>query len=174
MATDSVIPFFARVPLFAGLSQQRLEQIAACAERIVFQSRDVIQGEGDIPDAAILLISGKAVLMDDSDGEGIDFVTPGSLIGELAMLIETRAVSTVVAQSTVRAFRIPRFALRAAMERDPAVADHFVAKINERLAAMAENMRRVDRLVANSLTHLPTRPASRAMTPPPQDAHPIH
>lgn len=166
MATDTVSSF-ARIPLFAGLTPQRLEMIALCAERIVFQSRDVIQREGDIPDAAILLISGKAVLIDEPDGEGIDFVTPGSLIGELAMLIETRAVSTVVAQSTVRAFRIPRQKLRIAMERDPALADHFVAKINARLVAMAEDMRRVDSLVAKSLTHLPAgRPASPGHTQP--------
>jgi CRP/FNR family cyclic AMP-dependent transcriptional regulator len=165
MSIDPVVSTLARVPLFAGLTPQHIQQILLSAERIVFQSGDVIQSEGDIADAAILLVSGKAVLVDALDGQAVDFVAPGSLIGELAMLIETRAVSTVVAHSTVRAFRIPRLKLRAAMERDPELADHFVARINARLSAMAEEMRRVDRLVAGSLAHL---------SPATATTHPVH
>ncbi len=171
MSNETVISSFTRVPLFAGLPQQRVEQIVLSAERIVYQSGDVIQREGDIPDAAILLLSGKAVLLDDIESEVVDVIAPGSLIGELAMLIETRAVSTVVAQSNVRAFRIPRLKLRAVMERDPALADHFVARINARLTAMAEEMRKVDRLVAGSVAHLPSpRPSAGSA----HETHPVH
>lgn len=171
MPTTSDHTSFARVPLFAGLTSEQIDHLVRSAERMVYQSGDIIQREDDIPDAAILLISGKAVLVDDVDGAAIDFVAPGSVIGELSMLIETRAVSTVVAKSSVRAFRIPRLRLRAVMERHPAVADHFVDRLKSRLAAMAEEMRRVDHLVANSISRLPLANAHSSAA---GDSHPVH
>lgn len=160
MTTDTLLTPFTRVALFDGLPGDRLERIAKCAERIVFQTGDVIQSEGDIPDAGVLVVSGDAVILNDSDERGGDAVAPGSLVGELAMLIETRAVSTVVARGPVRAFRISRRQLRSLMETDPALADHFVAKISAKLSTMAAEMRRVDDALA----------ASQAIMPPPLPA----
>jgi CRP-like cAMP-binding protein len=172
MPNDSILAPFTRVPLFSGLSAACLEAIVRRAERVVYQPGDAVQREGDIPDAAILLVSGKAVLVDDpediesSPEDDDDVVQPGSLIGELSMLIETRATSTVVARSAVRAFRISRAELRSIMERDPSLAEHFAAKINERLVSMAAEMRRIDKLVAGSMTKIPGNAGSKP--------HPMH
>ncbi|MDO9382291.1 MAG: cyclic nucleotide-binding domain-containing protein [Hyphomicrobiaceae bacterium] len=159
MTTDSLLTPFTRVAMFDGLSGDRLERIAKSAERIVFQAGDVIQSEGDIPDAAILVVSGKVLIVDDRADETGDPVVAGSLVGELAMLIETRAVSTVVARSSVRAFRITRRNLRMLMETDASLADHFVAKISQRLSEMAVEMRRVDNALAASLEKIPPQNA---------------
>ncbi len=155
MTNDTLLAPFTRVAIFDGLSADRLERIARAAERIVYQPGDAIQNEGDIPDAAILVVSGKVLVVDDRNDETGDPVAPGSLVGELAMLIETRALSTVVARSSVRAFRVTRHHLRLLMDTDPALADHFVAKISQRLTVMAAEMRRVDSALAASLESMP-------------------
>lgn len=155
MSSEALIAPFTRIALFEGLTQDQLERIARAAERIVYQAGDVIQTEGDISDAAVLIVSGHADVVDEpSDATG-DNIEPGSLIGEMAMLIETRAASTVIARGAVRACRIPRRQLRKLLETDPTVADHLMAKISERLNAMAAEMRRVDSMIAASVAGIP-------------------
>lgn len=159
MTNDTLLAPFTRVAIFDGLSADRMERIARAAERIVFQVGEVIQSEGDIPDAAVLVVSGKVLIVDDRADETGEPVAAGSIVCELAMLIETRAVSTVVARSSVRAFRITRRHLHMLMDTDPALADHFVAKISQRLTVMAAEMRRVDRALAASLEKMPPPPS---------------
>lgn len=172
MTNDSLLTPFTRIAILDGLSDARIERIARNAERIVFQSGDVIQSEGDIPDAAVLVVSGKVHIVDDVSDETGDAVVAGSLVGELSMLIETRAVSTVVARSSVRAFRITRRDLRQAMESDPALAEHFVAKISQRLTGMAAEMRRVDSAIAAAVEKMPAAPqAPSPRTTPAQHVH---
>jgi CRP/FNR family cyclic AMP-dependent transcriptional regulator len=155
MPSDTLIAPFTRVALFDGLAEHHIERIARVAERIVYQKGDVIQAEGDIADAAILLVSGDAEIVDDPADEAGEAVEAGSLIGEMAMLIETRAVSTVIARTGVRAFRVPRRQLRHLMEKDTTLAEHLMAKISERLNRMAAEMRRVDSLIAATIADLP-------------------
>ena len=155
MTTDTLLTPFTRVAIFDGLSGDRLERIARAAERIVYQAGDVIQSEGDIPDAAVLVVSGKVLIVEDRNDDKGEPVVAGSLVGELAMIIEKRAVTTLVARSYVRALRNPRRQLRVLMETDPTLAEHFVAKIQRRLADMATEMRRVDNVLAGTLERIP-------------------
>lgn len=153
MTSENIAAPFMRLPIFHGLSDQRLSRIARAAERVVFQPGDTIQRSGESADAAILIVSGKAVIVETDaalwqvHGEP---VVAGSLVGELAMLIDTQSTTTVIARSSVRAFRIPRDALRSLMETDPAIADHFVGKLSERLSILADEMRRIDGLLESS------------------------
>lgn len=174
MTNDTLLAPFTRVAIFDGLSADRMERIARAAERIVFQVGDVIQSEGDIPDAAVLVVSGKVLIVDDRDDQTGEPVAAGSIVCELAMLIETRAVSTVVARSSVRAFRITRRHLRMLMDTDPALADHFVAKISQRLTVMASEMRRLDSVLAESLEKMPSPPISTQGRRPEASAQHIH
>lgn len=169
MAGENLVTPFTRVQLFDGLSDGRVERIARCAERIVFAPGEVIQAEDDVPDAAVLVVSGKVMIVHHTKDESGELIAPGSLVGELAMLIETRAVTTVVARSSVRAFRIPRSELRKLMDSDPAIADHFVAKISERLTYMAAEMHRVDSMLASTIDKIP--PPIPAHTPSPVADH---
>jgi CRP-like cAMP-binding protein len=150
MTITSLLATFTRVPLFSGLRDDQISNIARVAERVVYQTGDIIQEQGEIGDAAILIVSGKAVVVDEaaSPAEG---VAPGSLVSELAMLVDARNASTIVARSPVRAFRIPRRDLRAVLEADPRMAEHFAHQISQRLTRMAAEMRRIDAMVAASV-----------------------
>ncbi len=155
MTTDSLTAPFTKIALFDGLAAEHLQRIARTAERIVFQPGDVIQTEHDIPEAAILIVSGKALAVEDPSDEKGETIPAGSLVGELAMIIPSRAVTTVVARSSVRAFRITRDDMRQIMEDAPAIADHLIEKISGRLNVMAAEMRRVDKAIANAVDRLP-------------------
>ena len=71
MTTDNLLTPFTRLSLFEGLSESRLAAIARSAERVVFQPGEVIQMEGDIPDAAVLVVSGRVMIVHHTKDESL-------------------------------------------------------------------------------------------------------
>lgn len=142
-----------RTEAFRGLGPHQLRAVVDAAERIVFRSGETIIAAGAPGLAAILLVAGDAAAI---GGESPTAGTPtaetpvvaGCLVGEMAMLIEHDYRVTVVARSSVRALRIDRSAMHALMLRDPAIADHFQARIASRLTRMAVELRRIDQMLA--------------------------
>lgn len=145
MAIDQLVRPLLGIELFQGLKPLQITEIARRADRIVFRPGDVIVAEDTTGDAAILIIAGDAARVSGPGiGGDVEPVSPGSLVGEMAMLVDTLHSSTVVARSAVRALRISRAELHEQMEADPALAEHFVARISGRLTRLAADLRAVD------------------------------
>jgi len=133
--------------IFRGLSPLQLTEIVRQAERVVYRPGDTIVEAGTAGDAAVLIVSGNAVRFLDGEPEGglnAQAIGTGSILSELAMLIEHEYGATVVAHTTVRALRITRTGLHAQMLDDPDLATHFVDCITERLNRVADELRRID------------------------------
>jgi len=149
MAIDALVKPLLSIELFQGLKPLQITEIARRADRIVYRPGDVIIAEDQPADAAVVIVSGEAHRV---SGPGIDaaggVVPEGSLIGEMAMLIETLPTSTVVARSPVRALRIARSEMHQQMEADPSLAEHFVDRISRRLGQLADELRSIDQVLA--------------------------
>ena len=141
MSKDALIAPLMRVALFQGLKPLQITEIARNAERIVFRAGETITELGAEGDAAFLIVSGSAVCLGAADRDAVE---PGSLIGEMAMLIEHAYGSRVVAQGNVRALRLTRSALHEQMLADPTLAQHLMTRIVERLNAVADELKRID------------------------------
>jgi CRP-like cAMP-binding protein len=149
MAHDALVDPLLGVALFEGLKPHQLAEIARQAERIVFRPGDKIIEEGVEADAAFLIVDGEAMRMSGPQIQGeTERVLPGSLIAEMAMLIDTEHTSTIVAEGPVRALKIARASLHGQMTADPSLAEHFVTKIIGRLVALARELREIDRALA--------------------------
>jgi CRP/FNR family transcriptional regulator, cyclic AMP receptor protein len=138
---DAFTAPLAQVPVLQGLSAAQLSEVAHKAERVMFRIGQTIIKAGAAGDGAYLIIVGEA---ERRDGADVSVVVNGSLVGEMAMLIETDYATTVVAKTAIRAIKITRAALYAQMERDPQVAEHFVDKIAARLRAFSAEVRRIE------------------------------
>jgi CRP-like cAMP-binding protein len=149
MAHDALVDPLQRVALFQGLKPLQIAEIARQAERMVFRPGDKIIEEGGEGDAAFLIVDGEAVRTSGPEIQGAaGRVLPGSLIAEMAMLIDTEHTSTIVAEGPVRALKITRASLHGQMIADPSLAEHFVTKILGRLLALAKELREIDRALA--------------------------
>lgn len=145
MAINALVQPLRGVALFHGLKPLQITEIARRAERIVYRPGQTIIAEDQDGDAAVLIVAGDAVQISGPDHDGTPQVVPaGSLVGEMAMLVETQHSSTVIARGNVRALRISREELLEQMLEDPAVADHFMHKIAGRLNKIAHELRSVD------------------------------
>ncbi len=138
--------------IFRGLSPLQLTEIVRQAERVVYRPGQYIVEAGTPGDAAVVIIAGDAVrLADGASDTGAPLADPigaGTILGELAMLVEHEYGATVVAHTTVRALRITREGLKEQMMEDPDLASHFVDRITERLTRVANELRRIDHALA--------------------------
>ncbi|HPG88053.1 MAG TPA: cyclic nucleotide-binding domain-containing protein [Hyphomicrobium sp.] len=150
MAIDALVKPFLHLPLFQGLRPLQLTEIVRRADRIIYRPGDIIITEDQVGEAAIVIVSGEAVRLNGSESsDAAESVPEGSMIGELAMLVETIHSATILAKTTVKALRLTRTEMQDAMADDPKLADHLTQKISERLHRMAEELRSVDRALAD-------------------------
>jgi CRP-like cAMP-binding protein len=180
MAIDKVVAPLLRVPLLAGLKPLQLTELARQAERVKFRSGDVITRAGALGDGAYLIVSGEAERRPEPGSFDLaEPVEPGSLIGELAMLVEHVYGATVVACGRVHCLKLTRAALHEQIREDAALARHFAGVIDARLAFVAEELRRIalelnggDVLPASEGPPAPDRPPAieQAGTPAPEGA----
>jgi CRP-like cAMP-binding protein len=145
MAIETNAELLGRVPIFKGLSAAQLTTIAASCNDRIFEEGAPILKEGEMGQAAYLILSGYvAPEANVADGAVMDVLGYGTLIGELAMLVETCFTLTVTARWRVRALVLERVRLYALMEEDPSIAFHFAEKLCHRLNALAQELRRMD------------------------------
>ncbi len=154
MSMDAVSAHLVRLEIFHGLKPLQITEIARHAERVVYKAGQVLIEDGTAGDAAIIVVGGdairtKAPMARTEEEEPIE---PGSMLGEMSMLIETDYSSTVVARDTVRALRITRDAMLTMMLEDPSLAEHLVAKVARRLHNIAAELRKIDVVLAAAAT----------------------
>lgn len=170
MSYDRLVVPLQHLPLFATLKPEQLEEIAQRAEKLRFKAGDVITHAGAQADGAYLIVSGQADRIDAGAGDR-EQIVPGSMIGEMAMLIEQTHRATVVARDRVLCLKIHRAALTQQMLEDPSLADGLHAQMTQRLLKTAEQLRRIDSLIAGSLTPDRVGMSSHASSAPQRPQH---
>ena len=165
MVPDSLLTPLVRVSLFCGLSKTRLQAIADAAERIAIDGGTTIIAEGQPGEAAYLLVKGRAARL-DRIGAPSEALPIGTLVGEMAMLIETTHTATVVAIEPIKALKLTRAAMLAVMEHDPEIAAHFITKLSARLQTLADELRAVESGLDPSAPAKSTSARSRIMGQP--------
>lgn len=163
MATDDITRMLLDLDIFRDVDPATAERIAHAGERVVLRAGQPVIRSGEAGEAAFLLVAGDAVAAHD-DGPATP-VAPGSLVGELAMLVEHTFALTVTCESTVRAVRLDRRMMHGEMARQPALASSIVGRLSSRLTRIAIELRRVDELLALAVE---PGPAPAARDAPPQ------
>jgi CRP-like cAMP-binding protein len=150
MAIDALVKPLLSLPIFRGLKPLQLTEIVRRAERVVYAPGDVIAAEDQLSDAAIVIVSGDCVRIDDRDHTHGEDIPEGSIISELGMLVEVVHASSFIAQSQVRALRITRERMLELIEDDPTLAEHFSSHICGRLHRLAQELSVVDAALAKA------------------------
>jgi CRP-like cAMP-binding protein len=142
---DALLVHFLNVEMFRGLKPLQITEIARRAERVVFRPGQLLIEHGRAGNAALLVVSEGAMRVLGPGKDPLNEpIEPGSLIAEMAMLIEAEHTSTVLAKSSVRAFRITRESMESQMRQDAALAEHFVDQIAGKLRGLADELRRIE------------------------------
>lgn len=145
MALDDDIRILSGVAFFEGFAPDQLRLLAFGAERLALRAGEELFREGAAADSAFLLLSGVVRLW---TGEGADHrsaatVRPGALLGELALIAETRRATSAGAEADSRLLRIDRRDFRRVLEEYPELALRLHKRVAADFQAMIERIERL-------------------------------
>lgn len=97
-----------QVPLFAGLEPTKLKLLAFTSDRVSYGAGEVLFLQGDVGDAAYVILDGRAEILADSASGQIKVAEVGanSIVGEIAILCDAARTATVKAATPIDALRI--------------------------------------------------------------------
>jgi CRP/FNR family transcriptional regulator, cyclic AMP receptor protein len=146
---DQKIELLQHVPLFSGLPDDLLNAVANAGQKSFFEAGENLIADGQAGSIAYLIMTGKAGCPRREGDEVIDEdLWPGTLVGELGMLVETVHSVTVTAKERLRALAFHRESFAKVMEEHPALAQHVAEKLLIRLHGLAAQIREVDKRLA--------------------------
>lgn len=99
-----------KIPLFANIELSKLKLLAFTSERLSFQPGEVICQQGEMGDAAYIIMEGEADVIVELDGELRTVTTLGKndFVGEIAILCDVPRTATVKAKSAVTTLMITK------------------------------------------------------------------
>jgi CRP-like cAMP-binding protein len=138
MSIEDDIRFFERVSTLALLGREPLRILAIGAESRYVHGGDILFRTGESADAAYVVQEGSFRLASEQKGEAGVTVGPGALIGEMALLTETKRPATATACEPSTVMRIPRTLFLKMLEGYPDAA----ARLRDSLLARTEQATR--------------------------------
>lgn len=158
MALDDDIALLERIPVLEVLGREALRNLAIGAESRILREGDILFREGEDADGAYVVVAGELVLKNVLNPMREEYVArAGTMIGEMALMTETRRTATAVAREQAAVLRIPRNVFLRMLEAYPAVARTLQGMMEERLAETMKGIGRVQRKI-ETIDRTPVRP----------------
>ena len=90
MSLNEEVELLRNIPLFAKLEPSKLKLLAFTSERITYEADQVLFRQGDVGDAAYIIIEGAAKVLVDTDQGEIEVAALGrnDFVGEIAILCD--------------------------------------------------------------------------------------
>ena len=141
MALDDDIRILSAVGLFEGFTQEQLRLLAFGAETTTLGAGKKLYLEDDIADSAYVVVTGGFVLYrEGSERLVVGHAGPGAIMGELALIADTRRLTSASAEVDSQALRLNRQMFRRILEEYPQVAVQLHQRISAELQAFLQKI----------------------------------
>ena len=110
MLLKDEVEMLRRIPLFSGVAPAKLKLLAFTSDRVSYRADQALFRQGDMGDAAYVILSGTAeVSVDMPNGQiKVAEVEHDSIVGEIAILCDVLRTATVTASTPLEALRISK------------------------------------------------------------------
>jgi CRP-like cAMP-binding protein len=140
MSIEDDITLLERVPTLRLLGTDALRVLAIGSEQREFERGELLFTVGEDADAGFVVQRGAfRVSMDDGSGYEI-VVGPGTLIGELALVVPMERPSTALSLDRSTVIRIPRSLFQRVLDSDPAAARRLRDELATRASQIASDI----------------------------------
>ena len=140
MTIEDDIAFLGQVPIFRRLGADALRILAIGAESYSVNAEEVLFTAGEPADCAFIVQQGSFALTPQRQGEGESVATPGTLLGETALLVDTVRPASAVAREDSTVLRISRTMFLKMLESYPDAAQRLRDLIASRADQWAREM----------------------------------
>jgi len=135
MSLNEEVELLRSVPLFANIEPSKLKLLAFTSERLTFPKGQALFNQGDIGDAAYVIISGDAdVVIDTPSGPlTVAHVGKNAFVGEIAILIDVPRTATIMPSSDLETLKISKDLFFRLMTEFPEMAVEVMRELARRL-----------------------------------------
>ncbi|HXV28979.1 MAG TPA: Crp/Fnr family transcriptional regulator [Sinorhizobium sp.] len=136
MLLKDEVEMLRRITLFAGLPPAKLKLLAFTSDRVLYSAGESLFHQGDIGDAAYVILSGKAdVLVATPKGQlKVAEVEQNSIVGEIAILCNTPRTATIKTSTPLEALRIRKDDFLKLLADFPEMAVEIMRVLADRLS----------------------------------------
>ena len=123
------------IPLFAKIEPARLKLLAFTSEHLEFRAGDVLCHQGEVGDAAFIVLDGAADIEVDSPNGPVSVASIGKndIVGEIAILCDVPRTATVRATCDLTALRVSKDGFFNLVGQFPQIAVEVMQELARRL-----------------------------------------
>jgi CRP/FNR family cyclic AMP-dependent transcriptional regulator len=143
VSLNEEVELLRNIPLFAKLEPSKLKLLAFTAERITYEPDQVLFNQGDVGDAAYIIVEGAAkVLVDTPDGElEVAALGRNDFVGEIAILCDVPRTATVRASAKTVTLRITKDLFFRLVAEFPEMSVEIMRELASRLEHTTQQLR---------------------------------
>lgn len=135
MQLNDEVELLRRVALFSGIEPAKLKLLAFTSERVNFAAGQSLMRQGELGNAAYLILGGEADILVDAGGGPVRVANVGrnGFVGEMAILRDQPRTATVTAVTDVSTLRITKESFFQLIEDSPKIAIELMRILAQRL-----------------------------------------
>jgi len=131
---DEKLELLARVPLFAGVAREGLEEIGQIVKEIDVPAETALTHEGRQEGYFFVIVSGSVRI--ERSGRRINTMGAGEFLGEIALLDDGPRTATATTETPCRLLSMTHDRFDRLLETSPSVRSAVLESVGQRLRAM--------------------------------------
>ncbi len=109
MSIEQEVEILRRIPLFANIEPAKLKLMCFASERITYKEGHSLFEQGDVGDAAFIIVDGTAdVIVTRDTPMVVAQVGKNDIVGEIAILVDIPRTATVTTTSELTALKVTK------------------------------------------------------------------
>jgi len=140
MTIEDDIAFLERIPILRRMGGPALRTLAIAAESYRVEPGQVLFTAGEPADGAYIVQSGSFSLQPDTSGAGEVVAGAGTLLGESALMAETRRPATATAREASTVLRVSRAMFLKMLDSYPDAAQRLRDTVTARAGEWARDI----------------------------------
>ncbi|PPR64102.1 MAG: putative ABC transporter ATP-binding protein [Alphaproteobacteria bacterium MarineAlpha4_Bin2] len=137
---NAEISALSQVPIFSEMDASQLKLLAFTSERLTYDQGQVLFVQGDIGDAAYVILDGSVdiIIGEGEEERVVNRLEENELVGDMALLSTKPRSATVRAATGITVLELKKELFLELLEGSPHVAAHIARVMSDRLYNMTE------------------------------------
>jgi CRP/FNR family cyclic AMP-dependent transcriptional regulator len=133
-----------QIPLFAKADPSKVKLLAFTSERVIFQAGDFVCQQGEMGEAAYVIMNGKADVVVNTPSGPITVATmkKNDVVGEISILINIPRTATIKAASELTTLKITKDQFLRMITEFPEMSIEMMRVLAERLVRTTEELQK--------------------------------
>ncbi len=143
MSLNQEVELLRQIPLFCKIEPSKLKLLAFTSERLTYEPGQILFNQGDMGDAAYIVIDGEADVVVETAGGPINVATVGrnDFVGEIAILCDVPRTATVRAKTRLETLRISKDSFFRLVTDFPQMSVEIMRELARRLEKTTSQLR---------------------------------